>query len=103
MVAFKSSSILPYQPVHIFVKCKDVNLVKDTKETNKSHGITQSNINGVLKGIFKIYSKDEFTDNRVSTLNPNHCYSPISYYLNMKAHFNMLIVVVSLNRHMHDN
>lgn len=58
---------------------------------------------GSLKCVFKIHSKDEFTDNRTSTFNMNHIYSsPGSYNLNIEAHFYMLIVL-SLKRHMHDH
>lgn len=111
----------PASLVTLFVKWKDVTWLKTKKETNsngsqfqssfwksyiliynKSHVITQSKRNEVLTGIFKIYSKDEFTDNRESSLNPNHCSSPVFYYLNMKAHFNMLIDS-DFSKQAHDN
>lgn len=74
MIAFKAGSVFPYQYGHFFVRCKDVTWLKtwrkqtamevsskiiseDSKSCNvklymfiynKSHGITQSNRNGVL-------------------------------------------------------
>lgn len=46
MIAFKSSSIFPYQPVHFFVKCKDVTWLKAQRKQT------------VMEASFKIISEN---------------------------------------------
>lgn len=117
MIAFTSSSIFPYQPGHFFMKCKDVTWLKtQRKQTtmeasfkiisenskscnvkfyiriyNKSHGITQIEMGSLKVSLKYIPKMNSLTTEYQHLINPNHCYSPVSYYLNMKAQFYMLI------------